>query len=72
MDHGGHEGQWHHQGPDVSFSHSRLPRETDNHARVSIHNDWRSAGQYASGEAKVDLYGWDGYPMGFDCSHPDV
>ncbi|KAG8680861.1 hypothetical protein FRC08_015999 [Ceratobasidium sp. 394] len=34
------------------------------------HNDWRAAGQYASGEAKVDLYGWDGYPAGFDCSNP--
>ncbi|CAE6472777.1 unnamed protein product [Rhizoctonia solani] len=36
------------------------------------HNDYRSAGQYASGPAKVDLYAWDGYPLGFDCSHPDV
>ncbi|KAG9099011.1 hypothetical protein FS749_002359 [Ceratobasidium sp. UAMH 11750] len=35
------------------------------------HNDWRAAGQYASGEAKVDLYGWDGYPAGFDCSNPN-
>ncbi|GAB1521013.1 hypothetical protein RhiTH_004103 [Rhizoctonia solani] len=37
-----------------------------------IHNDYRSGGQFASGPAKVDLYAWDGYPLGFDCSHPDV
>ncbi|CAE6538539.1 unnamed protein product [Rhizoctonia solani] len=36
------------------------------------HNDYRAGGQYASGAAKVDLYAWDGYPLGFDCSHPDV
>ncbi|EUC55104.1 glycoside hydrolase family 35 protein [Rhizoctonia solani AG-3 Rhs1AP] len=36
------------------------------------HNDYRSGGQYASGAAKVDLYAWDGYPLGFDCSHPNV
>ncbi|CAE7074419.1 unnamed protein product [Rhizoctonia solani] len=36
------------------------------------HNDYRAGGQYASGPAKVDLYAWDGYPLGFDCSHPDV
>ncbi|KAG9118771.1 hypothetical protein FRC07_006543, partial [Ceratobasidium sp. 392] len=36
------------------------------------HNDWHAAGQYASGAAKVDLYAWDGYPLGFDCSHPNV
>ncbi|KAG8796599.1 hypothetical protein FRC12_016586 [Ceratobasidium sp. 428] len=36
------------------------------------HNDWRAAGQFASGAAKVDLYSWDGYPLGFDCSHPTV
>ncbi|KAG8752322.1 hypothetical protein FRC11_008497, partial [Ceratobasidium sp. 423] len=35
------------------------------------HNDYRAGGQYASGVAKVDLYAWDGYPLGFDCSHPD-
>ncbi|KAG9080293.1 hypothetical protein FRC06_006824, partial [Ceratobasidium sp. 370] len=34
------------------------------------HNDLRAAGQYASGEAKVDLYGWDQYPAGFDCWKP--
>ncbi|KAG9118469.1 hypothetical protein FRC07_007010 [Ceratobasidium sp. 392] len=36
------------------------------------HNDYRAGGQFASGPAKVDLYGWDGYPLGFDCSHPAV
>ncbi|KAJ1305575.1 hypothetical protein OPQ81_000575 [Rhizoctonia solani] len=36
------------------------------------HNDYRSGGQFASGTAKVDLYAWDGYPLGFDCSHPDI
>ncbi|KDN41542.1 hypothetical protein RSAG8_07343, partial [Rhizoctonia solani AG-8 WAC10335] len=36
------------------------------------HNDYRSGGQFASGAAKVDLYSWDGYPLGFDCSHPNV
>ncbi|KAG8699252.1 hypothetical protein FRC09_006727, partial [Ceratobasidium sp. 395] len=34
------------------------------------HNDYRAGGQFASGPAKVDLYAWDGYPLGFDCSHP--
>ncbi|KAG8734175.1 hypothetical protein FRC10_011921, partial [Ceratobasidium sp. 414] len=37
-----------------------------------MHNDWRADGQYASGEAKVDLYSWDGYPARFDCSNPTV
>ncbi|KAG8729321.1 hypothetical protein FRC12_021064 [Ceratobasidium sp. 428] len=36
------------------------------------HNDYRAGGQFASGPAKVDLYAWDGYPLGFDCSHPTV
>ncbi|KAF8601289.1 hypothetical protein BDV93DRAFT_495966 [Ceratobasidium sp. AG-I] len=36
------------------------------------HNDPRTNGQFASGLAKVDLYAWDSYPLGFDCSNPDV
>ncbi|QRV78064.1 glycoside hydrolase family 35 protein [Ceratobasidium sp. AG-Ba] len=36
------------------------------------HNDPHAFGQFASGAAKVDLYAWDGYPLGFDCSHPSV
>ncbi|KAG9080887.1 hypothetical protein FRC06_006028, partial [Ceratobasidium sp. 370] len=36
------------------------------------HDDWHAGGQFASGEAKVDLYGWNRYPLGFDCSHPTV
>ncbi|KAG8686476.1 hypothetical protein FRC11_008917 [Ceratobasidium sp. 423] len=38
----------------------------------STHNDRKPDGQFASGPAKVDLYAWDAYPLGFDCSHPDV
>ncbi|KAJ7176384.1 glycoside hydrolase family 35 protein [Mycena crocata] len=38
-----------------------------------IHNDKNPAGQYAMpGLGKVDLYGWDGYPLGFDCDKPTV
>ncbi|CAE6453872.1 unnamed protein product [Rhizoctonia solani] len=36
------------------------------------HNDRKPDGQFASGSAKVDLYAWDAYPLGFDCSNPDV
>ncbi|KAJ7036014.1 glycoside hydrolase family 35 protein [Mycena alexandri] len=39
----------------------------------TIHNDKNPAGQYAMpGLGKVDLYGWDGYPLGFDCNNPTV
>ncbi|QRW12333.1 glycoside hydrolase family 35 protein [Ceratobasidium sp. AG-Ba] len=34
------------------------------------YNDFWPSGRYASGAAKVDLYGWDAYPLGFDCSNP--
>ncbi|CUA69706.1 hypothetical protein RSOLAG22IIIB_08633 [Rhizoctonia solani] len=41
--------------------------------RVPItHNDRKPDGQFASGRAKVDLYAWDAYPLGFDCSNPEV
>ncbi|CAE6542312.1 unnamed protein product [Rhizoctonia solani] len=36
------------------------------------HNDFWPSGRYASGPAKVDLYGWDAYPLGFDCTTPSV
>ncbi|KAG6916269.1 hypothetical protein DXG01_007613 [Tephrocybe rancida] len=37
----------------------------------TIHNDRNAGGQYAhAGLGKVDLYGWDGYPLGFDCDNP--
>ncbi|KAG5637397.1 hypothetical protein H0H81_004705 [Sphagnurus paluster] len=37
----------------------------------TIHNDKGPDGQYAlAGKGKVDLYGWDGYPLGFDCNNP--
>ncbi|KAF5379413.1 hypothetical protein D9615_006539 [Tricholomella constricta] len=37
----------------------------------TIHNDKNPSGQYAvAGPGKVDLYGWDGYPLGFDCDNP--
>ncbi|RDB18471.1 putative beta-galactosidase A [Hypsizygus marmoreus] len=36
-----------------------------------IHNDKNPSGQYSqAGLGKVDLYGWDGYPLGFDCDNP--
>ncbi|KAJ7469612.1 glycoside hydrolase family 35 protein [Mycena latifolia] len=39
----------------------------------TIHNDKNPSGQYAMpGLGKVDLYGWDGYPLGFDCDKPTV
>ncbi|KAG6865685.1 hypothetical protein C0991_000298 [Blastosporella zonata] len=37
----------------------------------TIHNDRNAGGQYAyAGLGEVDLYGWDGYPLGFDCDNP--
>ncbi|CAE6491515.1 unnamed protein product, partial [Rhizoctonia solani] len=36
------------------------------------YNDFWPSGRYASGAAKVDLYGWDAYPLGFDCTNPSV
>ncbi|KAF7291169.1 putative beta-galactosidase A [Mycena indigotica] len=39
----------------------------------TIHNDRNAAGQYAGpGLGKVDLYGSDSYPLGFDCDKPEV
>ncbi|KAG8737249.1 hypothetical protein FRC10_008399 [Ceratobasidium sp. 414] len=38
----------------------------------TTHNDYRPQGEFATGLAKVDLYGRDGYPLGWDCSHPDL
>ncbi|PFH45542.1 glycoside hydrolase family 35 protein [Amanita thiersii Skay4041] len=39
----------------------------------TIHNDKNPSGQYGQkGLGKVDLYGWDGYPLGFDCDRPEV
>ncbi|KAG6812051.1 hypothetical protein H0H92_004635 [Tricholoma furcatifolium] len=36
-----------------------------------IHNDRGADGQYAyPGLGEVDLYGWDGYPLGFNCDTP--
>lgn len=37
----------------------------------STHNDYGPNGNFAAGTGVVDLYGFDGYPAGFDCSHPD-
>ncbi|KAK0470339.1 glycoside hydrolase family 35 protein [Desarmillaria tabescens] len=39
----------------------------------TIHNDKNAGAQYSEpGLGKVDLYGWDGYPLGFDCDKPEV
>lgn len=37
-----------------------------------ISNDARPAGHNApgSGAGEVDIYGHDGYPLGFDCANP--
>lgn len=35
-------------------------------------NDPWTGNHFANGEGSVDIYGWDGYPLGFDCSNPDV
>jgi Glycosyl hydrolases family 35 len=35
-------------------------------------NDPWTGGHWATGEGAVDIYGWDSYPVLFDCSHPDV
>lgn len=39
-----------------------------------ISNDASASGHNVpgSGEGEVDIYGHDGYPLGFDCAHPDV
>ncbi|KAF9032106.1 hypothetical protein BDZ89DRAFT_1131487 [Hymenopellis radicata] len=37
----------------------------------TIHNDKNAGEQFSEAElGKVDLYGWDGYPQGFDCDNP--
>ncbi|KAG7096341.1 hypothetical protein E1B28_003785 [Marasmius oreades] len=39
----------------------------------TVHNDKNAGGMFAQkGLGKVDLYGWDGYPLGFDCDRPEV
>ncbi|PVG04082.1 putative beta-galactosidase [Serendipita vermifera] len=39
----------------------------------TTHNDKHAYGEFASpGLGQVDLYGWDGYPAGFDCITPSV
>ncbi|KAK4909035.1 hypothetical protein LTR49_022134 [Elasticomyces elasticus] len=36
-----------------------------------ISNDANPAGNFAPGKpSAVDIYGFDGYPLGFDCAHP--
>jgi hypothetical protein len=35
-------------------------------------NDPSTDDNFATGEGAVDIYGWDAYPLGFDCSHPTV
>ena len=37
-----------------------------------INNDVAPNGNYApgSGSGQMDIYGYDNYPLGFDCSHP--
>lgn len=48
-------------------------RESGLNMIPTIHNDKNAGGQFAeAGPGKVDLYGWDGYPLGFDCDQPDV
>ena len=48
-------------------------RESGLHQVPTIHNDKNAGGQFAkAGPGKVDLYGWDGYPLGFDCDKPEV
>ncbi|KAF9258036.1 glycoside hydrolase family 35 protein [Marasmius fiardii PR-910] len=38
----------------------------------TIHNDKNAGGIFSQkGLGKVDLYGWDGYPLGFDCDRPE-
>ena len=38
-----------------------------------INNDASPLGHDAPGtDAPVDIYGHDGYPLGFDCAHPDT
>ncbi|KAI9286237.1 glycoside hydrolase superfamily, partial [Umbelopsis sp. AD052] len=35
-------------------------------------NDPWTGGHWATGEGAVDIYGWDSYPVLFDCSHPEI
>ena len=39
-------------------------------ARLSLRIDLAPGARLGPG--KVDLYGWDGYPLGFDCDKPEV
>ncbi|PRP78092.1 hypothetical protein PROFUN_11604 [Planoprotostelium fungivorum] len=34
-------------------------------------NDVSQGKKWTSGPAKPDIYGWDSYPLGFDCSQPE-
>lgn len=36
------------------------------------HNDANPNGVFSSGLGAVDLYEWDSYPNGFDCSNPSA
>jgi hypothetical protein len=35
-------------------------------------NDAWTADNFANGPGAVDVYGWDSYPLGFDCSNPET
>lgn len=38
-----------------------------------MYNDAQPNGNYAApGLGQVDAYGFDNYPLGFDCNHPTV
>ncbi|KAI8578859.1 hypothetical protein K450DRAFT_156599, partial [Umbelopsis ramanniana AG] len=38
----------------------------------STFNDPWPGDHFARGEGSVDIYGWDGYPVQFDCRNPDI
>ncbi|KAI9322100.1 glycoside hydrolase superfamily [Dichotomocladium elegans] len=38
----------------------------------SIYNDPWTSGRFVSGVGSVDIYGWDSYPVLFDCSNPEI
>lgn len=61
--------------PDGSYMEYVLQQARDAGIVVPfINNDASPLGHNApgTGEGEVDIYGHDGYPLGFDCAHPTV
>lgn len=73
------ENEYSQAAPGVTFPNGEYMRYVEDQYRKAgivvpfIDNDARPQGVFAPGNntGSVDIYGHDGYPLGFDCAHLD-